>query len=90
VREAPTTLSWDRAMYASSKHCILERLKARVIDAKTWVHVTHLRARLRTTNAHLAISPTFKVGDCKAFKERVRLNKLLSFGSASRVCARHG
>ena len=60
------------------------------IDFRTWVHVTHLRARLRATDAHLAISPTFKIGDRKAFKERVRLNELLSFGSPRRVCARHG
>ena len=57
---------------------------------QTWVHVTHLRARLRATDAHLAISPIFKIGDRKAFKERVRLNELLSFGSPRRVCARHG
>jgi hypothetical protein len=55
-----------------------------------WVHVTRLRSRLRATDAHLAISPLFKIGDRKALKERVRFNELLSFGSARRICARHG
>jgi hypothetical protein len=34
MRQAPNTLSWDRARYASSKHCISKRLMARVIDSK--------------------------------------------------------
>ena len=37
------------------------------IDFRTWVHVTHLQRGLRATDAHLTVSPTFKIGDRKAF-----------------------
>jgi hypothetical protein len=58
-------------------------------DVSREVGSQHTERGLRATDAHLAISPAFEIGDRKAFKERVGPNQLVSLGSACRVGTGH-